>query len=228
MKKFHIVFVFLLGIALLQGCSSAKVLNSWKAEKPVIDDFKQKNILVIARTADNKARIAFEKEIAGQMISRGFRHVTESFKKIPDLHPEREMTEKRMNLIKTLLDSEGYDGIVLTAIKDKNQTTTVEQSGVYVGASYGYSYPGYYGGFYNYYATPYAYGPYYSSVGTFVPTSTTTRTRTEYVLETVAYNLDAPDGEQLVSVITISLDDPKDAYKAAAEYVESAVNSLDK
>ncbi len=228
MKNIKNIFLVLLIAIVAQGCSGIKVLSAWKAEQPTIDEFKKKNVLVIARTADNQARIAFEESIANQLRSRGV-NATESFKKVPTIHPEREMTEERAAMIKSLLESEGYNGIVITVVKEKTQHTETTTSGMYVGASYGNYYPGYYGGFYNYYRTPYAYGPYYSSFGGYVPLSGSTDTRTynNYVLETVAYDLDAPVENQIVAVVSTSLEDPKNAYKTAPKYVEEITKHLD-
>ena len=131
-------------------------------------------------------------------------------------------------MISSILDSEGFNAIVITTVKDKEQTTRTENTGVYVGAGYGYGsfYPGYYGGFYNYYRTPYAYGPYYAGFGGYIPTGSTTRTSTTYVLETVAYNLDEPEENQLVFVVTTSVDDPSNAYKTAEKYVAKIVQAF--
>ncbi len=219
---FYYLLVLLL---LLQACSSVKVLDAWKGADDSVEKFKQKNVLVFTRSANNSARIAFEEQIAMALEERGIK-ATESFKKFPKIHMNREMTEKREEMIRSILDSEGYNGIVLTTVKDKEQTTRTETSGVYVGASYGAYYPGYYGGFYSYYRHPYAYGPYYSSFGGYIPTGTTTSTSTTYVLETVAYNLDEPPENQLVFVVTTSLSDPSDAYKTAEKYVAEIVKSL--
>ena len=171
---------------ILQSCSSVKVVNAWKAEQEHLDNFRKKNILVIARTANDHARLAFEIEIAKQLRAKGFK-ATESFKKAPKIYPNKEITEERIKLIKSLLESEGFDGIVITVIKDKQQTTHTSTSGIFVGATYSNYYPGYYGSFYNYYAYPYAYGSYYNSFGGYIPTSTSTTTSTTYVLETIAY-----------------------------------------
>lgn len=223
---------FLLSLCfLVQGCSSSKtkVTGAWKADQNVVDIFKEKNVLVIARTANDHARIAFEEAIALELRAKGIK-ATESFKKAPKIYPNREITEERVALIKSLLDSEGYTGIVLTAIKEKEQVTTTSSSGVgvYVGAGYGSYYPGYYGNFYNYYAYPYANGPYYESFGGYIPVSTSTRTYNNYILETVAYNLDEPTENQLVAVVTSSVNDPKEAYKTAAVYASNMMKSLEK
>jgi len=210
---------------IVQGCSSIKVLDAWRGDEANIEKFKEKNVLVIARTANDHARIAFEEAITLELKARGIK-ATESFKKAPKIYPNKEISEERVALIKSLLSSEGYTGIVLTVIKDKQQTLETSSSGVYVGASYG-GYPGYYGGFYDYYAYPYAYGSYYDSFGGYIPVSTSTRMVTDYVLETVAYNLDEPSENQLVAITTTSVSDPKEAYKIAEQYVDKIMKSLE-
>lgn len=137
------------------------------------------------------------------------------------------MSQERLDLIKSLMKSEGFTAVVLTVIKDKQETVRTTSNGIYVGASYGAYYPGYYGGFYNYYNHPYAYGSYYDTFGGFISTSNSTQVNTNYVLETVAYNLEQSDGEQLVAVVTSSLNDPNDAHKTADQYVELLIKALE-
>lgn len=208
---------------LIQSCSSVKVMDAWKGDPESIEKFNDKNVLVFARTADNSARIAFEEAIANEIRKDGIK-ATESFKKFPKIDTDQEMSKEREEMIASILESEGYNGIIITTVKDEKQTTRTENTGVYVGASYGY--PGYYGGFYNYYRHPYAYGPYYSSFGGYIPTGSRTTTSTTYILETVGYNLDEPEEHQLVFVVTTSLSDPKDAYKTAEKYVEEIVKAF--
>ena len=221
--KFGLLIIITL---LLVGCgSSVKVLNAWRGEQEGIDKFKKKNVLVIARTSNNQARLAFENEIANQLRSMGIK-ATESYSKAPKIYPNKEITEERLKFIKTLMEYEGFNAVVLTVVKDKSQTTVTENSGIYFGASYSYYYPSYYGSFYNYYSTPYAYGSYYDSFGGYIPLSSNTRVVTDYVLETVMYNLDEPEEQQLVAVVTSKLDDPRDADKAAQQFVEKVTESL--
>jgi hypothetical protein len=224
----HKITVFVLFcVLLLQSCSSIKVLNSWKADNDRVEDFKKKNVLVIARTADNTARIAFEREIAGRLRAKGIK-ATESYTKAPKIYPNKEITEERVAFIKELMGYEGFDAVVITVIKDKQQTTSTTQNGVYFGATYSNFYPAYYGSFYNYYSYPYAYGSYYDSFGGYIPVGgTSTRTYTKYVLETVAYNLDQSSDDQIVAVITTNLDDPKNASKTAEKYVDEIMKSLE-
>jgi len=219
--------IFLTVVALtFQSCGTVKVQSTWTAEDPIVAKFKQKNILVIARTSDNTARTAFETAIAKELNATGSK-ATESFKKIPTLHTEVEMSEERMNMILSMIESEGFNGIVITTVKDMEQVTQTNTSGVYMGAGYG-GYPGYYGGFNSYYGSRYAYGPYYSGYGGYMPTSSTTSTYNNYVLETVGYSLDEPEESQLVFVVTSKLSDPSNDYKTADEYVEKIVKAFNK
>ena len=218
---------FLLTLILTSCSSGTKVLAAWKAQQDVVDGFKEKNVLVIARTADNQARIAFENEIASALRSAGIK-ATESYSRAPKIHAQVEMSEERMALMRKLMESEGYNAIVLTVVKDKKQSLQTSSSGIYVGATYNNYYPGYYGNFYSYYRYPYAYGGYYSSFGGYIPVSNSTRLVTDYVLETVAYNLDSENNDQLVAVVTTELDDPRNAYKVAEKYVQKIFESLQK
>ncbi|MFH6767871.1 hypothetical protein V8G56_03905 [Gaetbulibacter aquiaggeris] len=79
-------------------------------------------------------------------------------------YPNKYMSEGRVAFIKSLLESKGYDGIIITVVKDKQQTTKGYNS-LYMGAAYSNFYPGYSSSFCNYYSYPYAYGSYYDSFG---------------------------------------------------------------
>ena len=222
MKSVKILFI--LGAFMLFSCgTSVKVTSSWKGEAETIEKFRQNNVLVIARTTDNQARTAFEIEIAKALNSSGI-SATESYKKVPRLSPQQEVSEERVQQVLSMIQSEGFDAIVLTTVKDMRQTTQTNTSGMYVGAYGGY-YPGYYGGFRSYYGHPYAYGPYWGT-GAYIPTSSTTSTSTTYVLETVGFNLDEPEENQLVFVVTSELGEPNDAYKTAEKYVAKISEAL--
>jgi hypothetical protein len=219
------VIAMAVAMLVLNACGSVKVVSTWTAEQEAVDQFKSSKVLVIARTANNSARTAFEEEIARALNERGI-NATESFKKVPNLNPQREVTEERAQQVLSMIRSEGFSSIVLTTVKDKRQTTETNTSGVYMGVGYG-GYPGYYGGFGSYYRYPYAYGSYYGA-GAYIPTGSTTSTYTTYVLETVGFNLDAPEENQLVFVVSSELSDPSNAHKVAEEYVEKITKELTK
>jgi hypothetical protein len=221
MKKSIYLIMILSVILLLNACSSVKVLNTWKADN--VNTIKDKNIIVIARTDNMNARVAFENEIVDQLKSRGMK-ATASFKKFPILKPDLKITKEKEEMIKKLLNSEGFNGVVLTVIKDTQELSkTVTDGGYYAGSSYYGYYPRYYVGFYGYYRHPMSY----STFGTYMPSTSTTYTETTYILETVIYNLEETKEKQLVAVVTSKIEDPENASDAAKKYVKAISKSFD-
>ena len=215
--KFAIVLVFL---TVIYSCSNIKVLASWKGEN--VNDIKDNKILVIARTDDNQARIAFESEIANKLKENGM-NATTSFSVLPTkVKIGKGVTEEQKVAFRNFLNTEGYDGIVLSVIKDEQETTkTYSDGGYYAGATVPF-YPGYYNGFYSYYYNPMAY----SSFGTYVEPTSSTYTYKTYVLETVAYDLNQQDGKQLVAVVTSKIENPQDISRNAQEYTKKIAKAL--
>jgi hypothetical protein len=221
MKKSIYLVLILTTTLLISSCSSVKVLDSWKADN--VKSINDKNIIVIARTDNQNARIAFENEIVNQLNERGIQ-ATASFTKFPKLNPDQKITEEKSKMIKTILKNEGFNGVVLTVIKDVQELSkTVTDGGHYAGGTYYGYYPRYYGGFHGYYYNPVSYSTY----GNYVQETSTTYTTKNYVLETVVYNLDKTGENQLVAVVTSKIEDPKDASKTAKEYVKAITKSFD-
>ena len=209
-------------ILLFSGCSSVEVLNSWKADNA--DAVRDNNFIVIARTANKQVRIALENEIVKQLTERGMK-ATASFTRFPKLNPDQEVTEERKSEIITILENEGYNAVVLTVVKDVQELTkTTQEGGGYAGGNYYGYYPRYYGGFYGYYNHPMSY----STMGVYEPTTYTTTTQQNYVLETVIYNLDETEENQLVAVVTSKVEDPANTANAAEQYVKAITKSFDK
>lgn len=218
MKKIVNGILIVIAFVTFSSCGSVKVVDAWKSAN--VNEMRKTNILVIARTANKKTRIAFESEITDILKAKGLR-ATASFSRFPKLNPDAEMTEERKNLIRFILDSEGYDGIVLSVLKDvRERTITSYDAGSYFGGPWDNYYPAYFGGFYGYYYQPYVYSV---SIGS----GSTTYTSKTYYLETVAYNLNAPENAQLVAVVTSKIEDPKDAYKTAASYAQEIARALE-
>tara|TARA_B100000497_G_scaffold25937_1_gene30583 strand:+ start:3048 stop:3743 length:696 start_codon:yes stop_codon:yes gene_type:complete len=211
------------------GCStSVKVLSAWRSEDA--QKMEGRNILVIARTADSGIRADFETSIANKLRSKGYK-ATESFTRFPKMNPDKEMTEEREKFIKEILGYEGYDAICVNVLKDYSETTTTNYyNDFYMGnmgmmGPYSSYYPSYYGGFYSYYTHPYSYstfGNYYGSGSSY------TTTDRKYVLETLFYNLNNEEGDQLLAATTTEIENPKDAVKAADKYTEKIAISLQK
>jgi hypothetical protein len=221
MKKFIYPLLIIINVVLFSSCSSVKVLNSWKADN--MSDVKDNNMLVIARTDNMSTRIAFENEIVKDLTDRGI-SATSSFTKFPKLNPDQEITEETERKIKTLIMDNGFNGVVLTVIKEQQELTkTVSDGGYYAGGSYYGYYPRYYNGFYGYYHNPMSY----STLGNYVEETSTTYTAHNYIVETVIYNLDAPEDKQLVAVVTSKLEEPENAATTAKQYVKAISKSFD-
>ena len=221
MKKFIYTNLLLVSILILTACSSVKVLNSWKADN--ISEVRDNNILVIARTANTSARIAFENEISKNLGARNIK-VTPSYTKYPKLNPDKEITQERENEIRELLRKDGFNGVILTVVKeDQELSKTVTDGGYYAGGNYYGYYPRYYNGFYGYYRNPMSY----STLGNYVEQTSTTYTAHNYILETVIYNLDEIEEKQLVAVVTSKLEEPENAGKSAKQYVAAISKSFD-
>ena len=219
MKKTFYSFL-LLGFVLLSSCSSVKVLDSWKGDN--LATMSDKNILVIARTDNQQARIAIEEAMANDIRKAGFK-ATESYLKFNSMNPNKKVDPEK---VQALIEKAGFKGVVMNVLKDYNESMVTEESGGYYagGTTYYGGYPGYYGGFYGYYHNPYSYSTY----GNYVPSSSTTRISKSYILEALIYNLDEPEGKQLVSVVTTQIIDPSSVTKTAKDYSKLVFNSLKK
>lgn len=218
-KTSTLLLLFVIGLT-FQNCSSVKVLDSWKSE--TITNIKATNFLVVARSNNNQARLTFENEIVKQMEAKGYK-ATASFAKFGDMKPNEKQSEASKKNLEKIIKAEGFDGVVLTVMKDYQEETRVEKDGGYYagGNYYGY-YPRYYGGFYGYYRHPMSM----TTLGNYVPETSTTRTSKVYILETTVYDLKAAVERQLVAVVTSKLDNPESASEAASAYVKKITASL--
>jgi len=223
MKSFLRIITVLLITLTFTSCSSIKVLNAWKSDKA--ETIRDKKVLVIARASRQQARVAFEEAIAKKMRAAGM-DATESYQEIREMDPNKKISEKEMAETRSRLEAKGYNAIVITMVKDKSlEVQRNVQGGYYAGATMPGYYPMYYSGFYGYYAHPSSY-MYYG--GNYVPETITSQTSTTYVLETLVYNLDLPEDQQLLAEVTSSIEDPSSAYETAQAYANKVTAALKK
>lgn len=222
MHKIRLVSFFSLVAILLGSCSSVKVLNSWKSEE--VRSMKQKEILVIARTANNKVRKLFEDEMVRQLKAEGL-SATASYEKLTQLDPNRKLSEEEIAAVKASFKEQGYNGVVLTVIKEvEDLSKIVKEGGNYSGGTYyGYN-PYYYGGFYGYYMHPQSYPTY----GNWEEEKMELKTAYNFVIETLAYNLDLAENKQLAAIVTTKLEEPDDLKSTAKTYVKKMTQALKK
>ena len=235
MKKLIYSLTILTISILLYSCSSSiNVVNKWTAENSE-GTLKNKNILVIARAANDKVRMAFEDEMAKQLRAKGFK-ATESYKKHPNLKTDQKMTAERKAEVKNILEKEGYNSVVLSVLKDKLENVkSTEEGGYYAGQSLKSYYPpyipvysyGFYGGYG--YSSGYLYNTKtYKDYGTYVESSIETETTNSYVLETLAYNLELAEDKQLVAYVTTRIDEPDNYNSAAKGNAQKILESFNK
>lgn len=221
MKLIHRTFILLLLSLVFSSCSSIKVLNAWKSDQS--ETIRDKKVLVIARANRQQARVAFEEAIAKKMRNAGL-DATESYREIAEMDPNKKISEKEVAETRARLEAKGYNAVVITMVKDKSLDVKRNvQGGYYAGATMPGYYPMYYSGFYGYYAHPSSY-MYYG--GNYVPETITTQTSTTYVLETLVYNLDLPEDQQLLAEVTSSIEDPTNAFETANAYANKITKAL--
>jgi len=220
MKKSIPIFLFFVLALTFQNCSSVKVMDSWKSDD--ISSLKDNNFLVFTRTENKQARITLENEIVKQMTAKGYK-ATASFQKFPGFDPSKKMSEGERNQLREIIEGKGYNGVVLTILKDYQEETRIEtEGGGYAGGTYYGYYPRYYGGFYGYYNNPYSY----RTMGNYVEQTSTEYTAKLYILETTIYDLEAKGEQQLKAIVTSKLDNPESASAIAKDYVKKVSNSL--
>lgn len=214
--KYLAVLIFILT---LQNCGGIKVLDAWKS--PEVSSLKEKSVLVVARTPNEKARIAFERDITDKLISKGIK-ATPSFSKFPPLAAAKDIDEERKKMIRDILGYEGFEAVIVTSVKDVRERKVTRSNSYYYMDPWNTYFPSYYGNFYGYYYTPYVYSAY---VGVSAPTTSTKKT---YYLETVAFDLKADENDQLLAVVTTTIENPKDAFKISSKYTDEIFKALEK
>jgi hypothetical protein len=220
--KYNIIVSFI-GFLILSGCSSVKVLNTWKSDDS--DKLRDRNTLVIVRTENNQARVAFEDAIAAKLRDRGI-NATESYKHIPMLDPNKKLSEDDVREAKQMIQGKGFNAVVLSVVKEKNLNLIHERDGGYwAGATYAGYYPLFYSGFYGYYTHPASYMNY---GGVYIPETFSEDYSVTYILETLAFDLDAPENKQLLAVVTSRVENPESAHQTARDYANKISNSFKK
>lgn len=218
-KRTPILVILVLGL-MLNACSSITILDSWVDENNRLSH--ENKVLVVARTDDEMARKAFEDEISKELNKDKFK-AHKSYITLPKLDPNKKLTPNEKDSIKQLLNSNGYDGVVLSVVKDsKVDTITTREGGYYIGDLGHFYYPFYYHGFYDYYFNPYSYSTY----GAYIPEIYSTEISKTYILETTVYNLNNNDKKQLVGVVSSEIINPGLLQKTASQYAKAIVKQL--
>ena len=215
MYKRSFLIIILLS-ALLISCGGFKVINSYKSDS--VQAMDDKNILVVGRSTEKNVRMAYEDAITKKLVSGGYK-ATASYTKYPDFKPNAKVSDDEKQHIRNILEKDGYNGVVLTLLKDVEVQSrqmgaeNYDAAVIYGGASM----PSFYGGFYAYWDLPGSYSV--NSVA--VKQEGTTITSKIYTLETVVFNLDNEDDKQMVAWITASIENPDNVINTASPYANA-------
>ena len=224
MKNTKLIIVFAILMTTLLACSSSfEIADKWKNEN--FAALKGKKVLVVYKTENTVTKQRFEQDLAEKLRSVGV-DATAAFKAFPkSLQHQQTRTEAELAEVVKTIKGAGYSGVILTVLKDQAQQTESTTTGGYTtGGYYGGYYPSHYGGFGGYYGSVYGHGYGYGGGGyggMYVPQETTTRVVDVYLFETVIYDLDLPDNEQLVGVVGVKLTDPESYSKVAGKYTKA-------
>lgn len=215
-KNLKITLLSLVTIAVFSSCgTSVKVADQWKNND--FASLKNEKVLVIHKTPNEVNKKRFELDLATALRAKGI-DATEAYIAFPGLKYKEKITEEETQVIVDKIRNAGFNGVILTTLKDKDQQIeTTSSGGYYSGGGY---YPSYYGGHYG------GFGRYYGGVyghgygGSYIPPSSTTKVVDIYLLETVSYNLSLEDGKQLVGVVSVKVKDPQSYTGVADKFIK--------
>ncbi|MEN2281191.1 hypothetical protein AAGF08_03570 [Algoriphagus sp. SE2] len=204
MKKYNLIFTFLI-LAILVSCSpSTKIIGSWTGPNTPSEPYK--SIFVTGITENLVARQTFENDIDAQLEARKVTAVS-SFDIIP---PGFRATEENKEATLKAIREGGSDAILTVALLDQtSETRYVPGTTMYSPMSYG----GYYGRFYGYYSyyNPVMYDPGYYA------------TDKNYYLEMNLYDANT---EQLVWSAQSETTNPSSIETFSRSFSELVVNQL--
>ena len=195
------------------SCSTVQVTDSWKDENA--KDIKDEKILVVNITENDTSRKRFEKDMVTTLNENGFESM-ESYITFPELNPTEKLSHEESTRLKEKLQSNGVNLVALTSVREIEQyVESNSNSSGYASMPYhGY---GHYRGFNGY------YGGAYMSYGM---TSTTTKVKKKYKVETVIYDLSKPKDQELLAVVSSEIDDPKKVTKISSDFSKEVVKEL--
>ena len=212
MKTINKILGLLTVTLVLVSCSSVRVTDSWRQENS--KDIKGEKIMIVSVTDNEISRQRFEKDLTSTLNANGFESF-ESYAKYPEMNPTKKVSQSDVTALKRKLQDNGVNLVAISAVKEIKEYTETNTSGT----SYGmpmYGYRGY-RGFHGY------YGGMYMDMGT---STSTTKVKKKYKLETVIYDLSKPKDKELIAVVSTEIDDPQKLTKISKDFSDKIVKEL--
>lgn len=199
--------IFMIGLLTLVGCSSIRVVDSWKNKE--ISNFNPNKVLVIGVTDNLTARTIFEDELVSQMKKRGMNAV-QSVQVLDANFTNTKKNEEEIQQMISGLSDQGFDAVLISAVKG------VDTNRNYADPSYsvGYRWTRF-GRYYYRYQDVYFHPGYYNQYKVFH-------------VETSLYSLDSENEKSLVWVGSLDLVDPKNIRTTVNQYVAAIMSRLEK
>ena len=209
----------LLTILLLSSCSTVKISDTWKEVNPT--ELKEKNVLVVTQSKNFTIRERFESDLTNQLNQQGIQ-ATESYKQYPNLKPVEQGSPEELEKVAQSIKTNGYDVVVMSVLRDiEEYTTTVTSGTTYSVQTLPAYYPrrGPYRSFYRGFNTVYVEGG---------PYETTTSNNKKYIVETMVYDLTKEEDEQLLSIITSTIENPESLGTTSKDFSKKVMKQLTK
>lgn len=191
----------------LMSCSSMRLVESWKNED--VTSFTPQKALVLGVTENLTARKIFESKLSIELKKRAI-NAFESSNYFDVSFTESEKTQAEINAMVEQVRDNGFDAILITAVKGVDQKTR-RHDGYYTVDYQWRRFGRYYFRFQDIYYNP----GYYSEYKT-------------YHVETSIYNVNEDDQKSLVWVGASDIVDPSDISETVNTYVRRIIRALEK
>jgi hypothetical protein len=106
--------LFILSVLLLSGCSSVRLVDSWKPDKAA--SFNPEKILVLGVTNNLTAQINFEEKLKRELQSRGLQ-AEESMNVFDISFTDSKRTDDEIETMISGLSEAGFDAVIITMVK---------------------------------------------------------------------------------------------------------------
>jgi len=203
MKKILFFFFFIL----LFGCSSTRLVNSWK--NPDTPNFKTDKILVVGIAQNINARSLFEEKLRSQLFLRDINAI----KSLKIFEPDFTLSQKSEKDIKEevkMIKDQGFDAVLVTAVKGVENKKVSDKD--YRDVNYRFnSFKDYYFMHQDVYYQPGYYEEY-----------------KVYHVESSLYSITSDAERTLVWTGSIDIIDPSKVHNTVIDFVDRIIKSLEK
>ena len=190
-------------------------VTSYLKDSSVVNNNKKsyEKVLVIAKTSDKTSRTTFENQVVQDLAANGV-NATSSISIIKTDSFAKELSDEEIEDLKEKLINDGFDGVIITNLIDKQQYTDIDQGNIsttYVPVRYG------------------RFGRYYRTYPVSYWEQDEISSGIEYTLESCLYNLSNSSENNLQWVGRFKVKDPKSLVKSIEKYsIELTTELLEK